>query len=49
LGAQLNHHLYVKTLPPEDVPKLAIKWLASLLTFSIAFVGVLLAIYLTLA
>ena len=49
LGAQLNHHLYVKTLPPEDVPKLAIKWLASLLTFSIAFVGVLLAIYLSLA
>jgi len=49
LGAQLNHHLYVKTLPPEDVPKLAIKWLASLLTFSIVFVGVLLAIYLALA
>jgi putative membrane protein len=49
LGAQLNHHLYVKTLPPEDVPKLAIKWLASLLTFSIVFVGVLLAFYLASA
>ena len=49
LGAQLNHHLYVKTLPPKDVPKLAITWLASLLTFSIAFVGVLLAIYLIFA
>jgi putative membrane protein len=46
LGAQLNHHLYVKTLPPEDVPKLAIYWLASLLTFSIALVGLLLASYL---
>ncbi len=49
LGAQLNHHLYVQTLPPEDVPKLAITWLASLLTFSIAFVGILLAIYLVFA
>jgi len=49
LGAQLNHHLYVQTLPPEDVPKLAITWLASLLTLSIAFVGVLLAIYLVFA
>lgn len=49
LGAQLNHHLYVQTLPPEDVPELAITWLASLLTFSIAFVGILLAIYLVFA
>jgi putative membrane protein len=49
LGAQLNHHLYVQTLPPADVPKLAITWLASLLTFSIAVVGLLLAIYLIIA
>lgn len=49
LGAQLNHHLYVQTLPPEDVPKLAITWLASLLTLSIACVGILLAIYLVFA
>src|SRR5450830_1772444 len=49
LGAQLNHHLYVQTLPPEDVPKLAITWLASLLTCSIACVGILLAIYLVFA
>lgn len=49
LGAQLNHHFYVRTLPPEDVPKLAIRWLASLLTFSIAVVGLMLAIYLTIA
>jgi putative membrane protein len=49
LGAQFNHRLYVQTLPPEDVPKLAITWLASLLTFSIAGVGILLAIYLVFA
>jgi putative membrane protein len=46
LGAQLNHRLYVETLPPEDVPKLAINWLGSLLTYSIALVGALLAYYL---
>jgi len=49
LGAQFNHRLYVQTLPPEDVPKLAITWLALLLTFSIAGVGILLAIYLVFA
>ena len=46
LGAQLNHHLYIKTLPPEDVPKLAISWLASLLTFLVSLVGLLLTFYL---
>ena len=49
LGAQLNHHFYVKTLPPEDVPALAISWLAYLLTLSIALVGLLLASYLFIA
>ena len=49
LGAQYNHRLYISTLPPEDVPKLAITWLASLLSFSVAVVGILLAIYLVLA
>ena len=49
LGAQLNHYLYVKTLPPEDIPRLAIPWLASLLTISIGLVGVLLASYLFVA
>ena len=49
LGAQYNHRLYVRTLPPEDVPKLAITWLSSLLSFSVAVVGILLAIYLVLA
>jgi putative membrane protein len=49
LGAQLNHQLYVRTLPPEDVPRLAIPWLASLLTVSIGLVGLLLASYLFIA
>jgi len=46
LGAQYNHHLYVKTLPPADVPELAITWLGSLLTLSVALVGGLLTVYL---
>jgi len=46
LGAQLNHYYYVKTLPPKDVPKLAISWLSSLLTFLIALIGILLGFYL---
>jgi putative membrane protein len=49
LGAQYNHHIYVRTLPPQDVPELAISWLGSLLTLSIALVGVLLAVYLVCA
>jgi putative membrane protein len=49
LGAQYNHHIYVRTLPPQDVPELAISWLGSLLSLSIAFVGLLLAVYLILA
>jgi len=46
LGAQYNHRLYVKTLPPADVPELAITWLGSLLTLSVALVGGLLTVYL---
>jgi len=49
LGAQYNHQLYVKTLPPADVPELAITWLGSLLTLSVALVGGLLAVYLALS
>jgi putative membrane protein len=49
LGAQYNHHIYVRTLPPQDVPELAISWLGSLLSLSIALVGVLLAVYLVCA
>ena len=46
LAAQYNHRLYVQTLPPNDIPKLAINWLTSLLTLCIAGVGMLLAVYL---
>jgi putative membrane protein len=46
LCAQYNHHYYIKTLPPQDVPALPIKGLSILMTHSIALVGVLLAIYL---
>lgn len=49
LGAQYNHHIYVRTLPPQDVPELAISWLGTTLSFSIAFVGLLLAVYLIFA
>lgn len=49
LGAELNHHFYVKALPPGDVPELAISWLATLLTVSIGLVGLLLACYLFIA
>ena len=46
LGAQYNHHIYVRTLPQQDVPELAISWLGTFLSLSIAFVGILLAAYL---
>jgi putative membrane protein len=49
LGAQYNHHIYVRTLPTQDVPELVISWLGPFLSLSIAFVGVLLAFYLILA
>lgn len=49
LGAQYNHRLYVQRLPPEDLPKLAIPWLASFLSLSVVLVGILLAVYLVVA
>jgi len=49
LGALHNHRLYVRSLPPEDLPKLAIPWLTSLLALSVAAVGLFLAAYLLLA
>ena len=49
LGAQYNHHAYLSCLPPEDLPKQAIVRLDWFLTFSIAIIGVLLAIYLVVA
>jgi putative membrane protein len=49
LGAFNNHRLYIRSLPPEDLPKLAIPWLTSFLSVSVAGVGVLLAVYLLFA
>ncbi|HHT9146470.1 MAG TPA: YidH family protein [Candidatus Wunengus sp. YC61] len=49
LGALHNHRLYVGSLPPEDIPKLAIPWLTSFLSLSVAMVGLLLAVYLAIA
>ena len=46
VGALQNHRLYVRTLPAEDVPKLAMPWLTSFLASSVALVGLLLALYL---
>jgi putative membrane protein len=46
LCAQYNHDYYIHTLPPNDVPALPIRGLSSLMTYSIALVGILLAIYL---
>ncbi|ADI30220.1 YidH family protein [Methylotenera versatilis] len=49
MGAQYNHHVYLPSLPPEDLPKQAIVRLDWFLTFSIATIGVLLTIYLVVA
>ena len=48
LGALWNHLAYVKTLPREDVPRLPLPWLTALLCVAVAFVGLLLAVYLAL-
>ena len=49
LGALQNHRMFVRSLPPEDIPKLVIPWLASFLSLSIAMVGFFLAVYLAIA
>jgi putative membrane protein len=48
LGALHNHKLYVRSLPSEDLPELAIPGLTSFLSLSVATVGILLATYLAL-
>jgi putative membrane protein len=48
LAAQYNHHLYVRTLPQQDVPVMALPWITSALSVSVALCGLLLAIYLAL-
>lgn len=46
LVAHFNHQYYIKTLPPEKVPTLPIRWLSGLLTYAIAIASLLLAAYL---
>lgn len=46
LCAQYNHHDYINTLPKNDVPALPIRRLSSFMTYSVALVGLILAIYL---
>lgn len=48
LGAAYNHRLYVRQLPPEDVPSVALPWLTMLLAVVIALIGILLAAYLAI-
>lgn len=48
LAALYNHSAYVRSLPPEDVPKLPLPWLTTLLCASVAVVGLMLAGYLAL-
>ncbi|MCB5189398.1 DUF202 domain-containing protein [Methylobacillus arboreus] len=48
LGAQYNHQRYVRTLPSEDVPQLALPWVSSVLTIAVSIAGLLLMIDLML-
>jgi putative membrane protein len=49
LGALRNHRLFVRSLPAEDIPRLSMPWLTSLLAGLVAAVGLLLAVYLFIA
>lgn len=49
LAALNNHRLYIRALPPEDLPSLPLPGLTSLLALSIAILGLLLAVYLAVA
>jgi len=44
-----NHRMYVKTLPAEDVPRIAMPTLASYLAAAVALCGFFLAFYLLVA
>jgi len=48
LCALQNHRIYVRSLPAEDLPRLAIPWLTSFLAVAIAAVGLFLAVYLVI-
>lgn len=47
-GALRNHRLYLRSLPPDDVPALALPWLTSFMAVSVATTGMLLAVYLAI-
>jgi putative membrane protein len=49
LAALHNHRAYIRSLPPDDRPKLPLPWLTSFLSLAVAAVGILLAVYLALA
>ena len=46
VGALHNHRVYVRSLPPEDVPKLPLPWLTSALVLVLAMAGVMMSAYL---
>ena len=46
LGALINHRLYIRALPSEDIPQLVVPWLTSFLSVALALIGLLLAAYL---
>jgi putative membrane protein len=48
LGAWRNYRLFVRSLPPVDVPALGLPWLTSFLALSVGIGGILMALYLAL-
>jgi putative membrane protein len=49
LGAFHNYRCYMRSLPQEDIPALALPWLTPFLSLAVAAVGILLSIYLIVA
>ncbi|MGH8506348.1 MAG: YidH family protein [Stenotrophobium sp.] len=43
-----NHRAYIRTLPPEDIPRQPMPWLTTSMATLLAIIGMLLAIYLAL-
>jgi len=49
LGALRNHRGYLQSLPPEDIPRVAMPWLAPAATLALVCFGLALAVYLAVA
>ena len=49
LGALQNHRVFVRSLPADDIPEVAVSWLTSALALAVAMLGFLLAAYLAIA